>query len=110
MGRLEDIVFENRILHDLPVDEGEAHTPRPVRGAVCARVRPTPTATPQLVAASPEAIELLGLEPAEVIMFLTRSCPLAGRRSHDAGGACHRSRIVHDDVQQHLWRLGGGRP
>jgi hypothetical protein len=78
MGRLEDIVFDNRILHDLPVDEGEAHTPRPVRGAVCARVRPTPIATPQLVAASPEAIELLGLEPAEVIIFLTRSCPSPG--------------------------------
>ncbi|KAF8059372.1 Selenoo [Scenedesmus sp. PABB004] len=64
---LEGLAFVRpRVLEDLHVDDGEQTTPRPVRGACYARVRPTPLRAVELVAASPDALAaLLGLDPAQ---------------------------------------------
>uniref|UniRef100_A0A8C9FZR7 Selenoprotein O n=1 Tax=Pavo cristatus TaxID=9049 RepID=A0A8C9FZR7_PAVCR len=54
--------FDNLALRSLPVDPSEDSAPRAVPGACFARVRPTPLRNPRLVAMSPPALALLGLE------------------------------------------------
>uniref|UniRef100_A0A383WE17 Selenoprotein O n=1 Tax=Tetradesmus obliquus TaxID=3088 RepID=A0A383WE17_TETOB len=65
MAALEGVEFDNTVLQYLPVDEEGRNEPRPVKGAIYSRVQPTPLADPQLVAASDEALQLLGLNPAQ---------------------------------------------
>ncbi|WIA15835.1 hypothetical protein OEZ85_012590 [Tetradesmus obliquus] len=65
MAALEGVEFDNTVLQYLPVDEEGRNEPRPVKGAIYCRVQPTPLADPQLVAASDEALQLLGLNPAQ---------------------------------------------
>ena len=59
--RLEDLVFDNRFIRELPADPETANTRRQVFGAGYSRVSPPPVAKPQLVAYSREVAELLGL-------------------------------------------------
>lgn len=61
-GWLSALRFDNLALRSLPVDPSEDGAPRAVPGACFARVRPTPLRNPRLVAASPPALALLGLE------------------------------------------------
>jgi len=60
-NRLEDLVFDNRFIRELPADSETANTRRQVFGACYSRVSPTPVAKPQLVAYSREVAGLLGL-------------------------------------------------
>eukprot|EP00879_Flechtneria_rotunda_P008243 GHRR01008636.1.p1 GENE.GHRR01008636.1~~GHRR01008636.1.p1 ORF type:complete len:661 (+),score=285.14 GHRR01008636.1:210-2192(+) len=64
MGQLKDLVFDNTVLQALPVRSGLNQT-TPVRGAIYVFVNPTPLRSPSLVAASDEALLLLGLDPSE---------------------------------------------
>uniref|UniRef100_A0A8C9LFE9 Selenoprotein O n=1 Tax=Pavo cristatus TaxID=9049 RepID=A0A8C9LFE9_PAVCR len=61
-GWLRALRFDNLALRSLPVDPSEDSAPRAVPGACFARVRPTPLRNPRLVAMSPPALALLGLE------------------------------------------------
>lgn len=68
MATLEGLQWcaHNTVLTDLPVDSSYQNEPRQVPGAIMALVRPTPLREPVLVAASAEALELLGLDPKQV--------------------------------------------
>ncbi len=61
MSVLNELQFDNRFTAELTSDEVETNVPRQVRGAQFSRVRPKPTASPELVAVSNEVAELLGL-------------------------------------------------
>ena len=58
---LDAITFDNAFVRDLPADPVEGSARRQIRDACYSRVKPTPTAAPELVAFSREAAELLGL-------------------------------------------------
>jgi uncharacterized protein YdiU (UPF0061 family) len=58
--------FDNSFVRDLPGDLAEDPAPRQVSGALYSRVAPTPVPAPQLLAYSPEVLELLGLPRALV--------------------------------------------
>ncbi|WP_372013476.1 protein adenylyltransferase SelO [Pseudoxanthomonas sp. 10H] len=58
------IEFDNAFLRDLPGDPETGPRVREVLGAAWSRVDPTPVAAPRLLAASPEAARLLGLDAA----------------------------------------------
>ena len=64
--KLEQLSFDNLSLRVLPVDPNPINVTRQVEGACFSRVQPTPVANPKLVAASPEALALLDIDPAEV--------------------------------------------
>jgi uncharacterized protein YdiU (UPF0061 family) len=55
--------FDNVFVRDLPGDPDQTPIPRAVRGALYSRVNPTPVAAPRLIAASPEVVAMLGLDP-----------------------------------------------
>jgi len=59
--RLDDLVFDNRFVRELPADPETANTRRQVFGACYSRVLPTPVAKPQLVAYSREVAGALGV-------------------------------------------------
>uniref|UniRef100_A0A8C6ZJW3 Selenoprotein O n=1 Tax=Nothoprocta perdicaria TaxID=30464 RepID=A0A8C6ZJW3_NOTPE len=63
-GWLGSLRFDNLALRSLPVDPSEEPAPRPVPGACFCRARPSPLLNPRLVAWSPPALALLGLEAA----------------------------------------------
>lgn len=66
MSKLEELVFDNRALKNLPVETDTQNYVRTVVGACFSRVRPTPLTNPQLVAHSQSALDLLGLSPDQV--------------------------------------------
>ena len=80
---LSSLTFDNRSLRELPVDTGP-NVVRTVRGAAFARVSPTPLDEPSLVALSPSALALLGLDAAalsaraDTAALLSGSAPLPG--------------------------------
>ncbi|MDO9164152.1 MAG: YdiU family protein [Methylococcaceae bacterium] len=59
---LDELIFDNRFVHELPGDQELSNTRRQVEGACYSRVSPTPVAAPKLVAYSREVAELLDLE------------------------------------------------
>eukprot|EP00775_Hariotina_reticulata_P002537 gene2537-2839_t len=65
MGKLKDLHFDNTVLHCLPLDASRAGSVRQVGNAVYALVDPTPLSEPRLVAASDDALALLGLDAEE---------------------------------------------
>ncbi|GLC50161.1 hypothetical protein PLESTB_000349300 [Pleodorina starrii] len=66
LRKLEQLNFDNLTLRALPMDPEEGGPVRQVEGACFSRVQPTPVSKPQLVVASPEALALLDLDPAEI--------------------------------------------
>lgn len=59
---LEQLVFDNRFVRELPADQETRNFRRQVVGAAYSRVQPTPVLNPQLIAYSPEAAALVDLE------------------------------------------------
>jgi serine/tyrosine/threonine adenylyltransferase len=55
--------FDNQHLRDLPVDSTTRNYCRQVPNAIFSRVQPTPLFSPRVVAYSPSALQLLGLDP-----------------------------------------------
>ena len=64
-GMIESIRFDNRTLRELPVDPIKDNFPRQVSGAFFSHVEPTPVINPVLVAASPSALALMGIDQTE---------------------------------------------
>lgn len=62
---LDGLVFDNRLLAELPGDPESGPRRREVRGAVWSRVAPTPVAAPHTLAVSREMAEALGFGEAE---------------------------------------------
>jgi uncharacterized protein YdiU (UPF0061 family) len=60
--QLDDLIFDNRFIRELPADPEIANNRRQVHGACYSRVLPTQVAAPQIVAYSQEVAELLGLD------------------------------------------------
>lgn len=67
-SKLEELRFDNTVLQQLPLDASKTPGVRQVRGAVYSLVDPTPLSQPQLVAVSQDALDLLGLDAAEVCL------------------------------------------
>ncbi len=63
---LDGLRFDNSYLRELPADPDPDNCRRQVFGACHSRVEPEPVPDPQLVAASGEVMELLGLAPSAV--------------------------------------------
>jgi len=66
LRKLENLNFDNVTLRSLPIDPTTDNFIRQVRGANFSRVSPDPVKNPVLVCASPEALELLDLDPTEI--------------------------------------------
>lgn len=64
LTRLDDLVFDNRFIRELPGDPETANFRRQVPGACYSRVEPAKVAAPQLIAYSREVAESLDLSPA----------------------------------------------
>ena len=62
MGMLENLVFDNRFVRELPADPEEGARQRQVRGACYSYVNPTKVRKPELLAYSREMAEQLGLD------------------------------------------------
>ncbi|MDD1612127.1 MAG: YdiU family protein [Methylococcaceae bacterium] len=60
---LDDLVFDNRFIRELPGDPEAANFRRQVAGACFSRVLPAKVSSPQLVAHSKEVADLLDLSP-----------------------------------------------
>ncbi len=60
-SNLNDLIFDNRFIRELPADEETINNRRQVFGACYSRVNPTPVVNPQRVAYSKEVAELLDL-------------------------------------------------
>src|SRR4029077_19706241 len=58
---MEDLVFENTFVGELPADPVLDNVPRPVRDAAYTRVAPTPVAAPRLLAWSDDLGDFLGI-------------------------------------------------
>ena len=63
MSTLAALRFTNRFTNDLPADPDTAVASRQVRGAAFSRVRPTPVASPQILAFSPEVLSFWSFPP-----------------------------------------------
>ncbi|OYV15955.1 MAG: hypothetical protein CG438_1769, partial [Methylococcaceae bacterium NSP1-1] len=61
ISKLDDLIFDNRFIRELPADAETINNRRQVIGACYSRVLPTPVASPQRVAYSREVAELLDL-------------------------------------------------
>ena len=59
---LQNLAFDNRNLRSLPVDTSLSSKSRQVPNAIFSLINPTPVKNPVLVAASQEALSLLGLD------------------------------------------------
>mmetsp|Transcript_16831 Transcript_16831/g.25307 ORF Transcript_16831/g.25307 Transcript_16831/m.25307 type:complete len:644 (-) Transcript_16831:250-2181(-) len=81
---LEHMRFDNRNLEALPVDKSLNPNSRQVPGAVFSLCTPQPVVRPRIVAASPDALSLLGLDPAmdwtspEFAAYFSGSNPIPG--------------------------------
>jgi uncharacterized protein YdiU (UPF0061 family) len=65
MRTLDQLVFDNRFVDQLPGDPDPSNTRRQVENAFYSNVMPTPVANPQVVGQSREVAEIIGLDPAE---------------------------------------------
>ncbi|MGZ8160952.1 MAG: protein adenylyltransferase SelO [Methylobacter sp.] len=79
ISRLDDLVFDNRFVRELPADPETVNTRRQVIGACYSRVLPAKVAAPQMVAYSREVAELLGLS-AEICESADFTQVFAGNR------------------------------
>jgi len=61
ISNLDDLIFDNRFIRELPGDIETANYRRQITGSCYSRVTPTPSAKPQMVAYSREVAELLDL-------------------------------------------------
>ena len=61
ISKLDDLIFDNRFIRELPADAETINNRRQVIGACYSRVLPTAVAKPQMVAYSREVAELLDL-------------------------------------------------
>jgi uncharacterized protein YdiU (UPF0061 family) len=61
MSKLDNLIFDNRFIRELPADEETINNRRQVFGACYSRVKPTPVVNPQRVAYSREVAKLLDL-------------------------------------------------
>jgi uncharacterized protein YdiU (UPF0061 family) len=64
VSQLDDLIFDNRFIRELPADPETVNTRRQVLSACYSRVSPTPVAAPKTVAYSREVAELLDLDSA----------------------------------------------
>jgi uncharacterized protein YdiU (UPF0061 family) len=64
LSRLDDLIFDNRFIRELPADSETANHRRQVLGACYSRVLPTHVAAPKAAAYSREVAELLDLDSA----------------------------------------------
>lgn len=69
MVALKSLVFDNLALRALPVDGESGSQIRQVAKACYSRVSPTPLNNPKLVAVSQPALQVLDLDPSEVLHF-----------------------------------------
>jgi serine/tyrosine/threonine adenylyltransferase len=81
--QLDQLVFDNRFVRDLPADPEAANFRRQVAGVCFSRVLPTAVVRPELVAYSTEVAELLDLsrqtcEAAEFVEIMSGNRVLAG--------------------------------
>lgn len=60
---LRELVFDNRLVRELPADSETENYRRQVFDAVYSRVMPTPVSNPQLIAAAREVADLLDFPP-----------------------------------------------
>jgi uncharacterized protein YdiU (UPF0061 family) len=67
MVMIDDLRFDNQFTKSLPADSHVGTARRQVEQACYSRVKPAVVAAPRLVAHSVEMLELLGLEPAEIL-------------------------------------------
>ena len=58
---MQDLLFENTFVRDLPADPVLSNVPRPVSNAAYTRVEPTPVAAPRLLAWSDDLAKYLGI-------------------------------------------------
>ena len=63
VSQLEDLIFDNRFIQELPADPETANNRRQVLSACYSRVLPTQVTAPKMVAYSREVTELLNLSP-----------------------------------------------
>ena len=61
--QLDDLIFDNRFIQELPADPETVNNRRQVLGACYSRVLPTHVTAPKMVAYSKEVAELLDLSP-----------------------------------------------
>ena len=61
LTHLDDLVFDNRLIRELPADEETINHRRQVIGACYSRVKPTPVMNPKCIAYSREVAALLDL-------------------------------------------------
>lgn len=66
MDLLTDLEFDNRFTAELPADPFPSDIPHQAPGAAFSRVKPTPTAGPEVIAVADEVVELLGLTDEQV--------------------------------------------
>jgi uncharacterized protein YdiU (UPF0061 family) len=59
---LFELRWDNRFLHDLPVDPSTVNRPRQVHGVMSSRVEPVTASAPALVAWSDEVSDMLGID------------------------------------------------
>lgn len=69
ISRLQELVFDNRLVRELPADPEPDNYRRQVANAVYSRVTPTPVANPQLIAGASEVAALIDL-PATIFTDL----------------------------------------
>ena len=95
LAPLEQLQFDNRFVHELPVDAtmptppdiGASVQRRQISNACYSWVQPTPTAQPELIAYAAEVAELLDLSPAdcatpEFLAVFSGNRVLAGMQPH----------------------------
>ena len=111
MATLTDDLFAldyvNRYTRDLPADPQAMNLTRPVFEAAFSKVQPTPVSAPELLAHSPEMLEVLGLAP-EVVEDPAFVEAMAGNR---VGGGMEPFAMVYGGHQFGHWagQLGDGR-
>ena len=62
---IASVIFDSRNLRELPVDKETRNFPRQVPNAIFSKCQPTPVESPELIACSTDALELLGLRISE---------------------------------------------
>lgn len=83
MRAITDLTFDNRNINTLPVDPNISKKCRPVANSIFSIVEPTPVSRPVLIAASPSALDLLGLtstDESELAEYLSGNKLIPGSR------------------------------
>ena len=63
---LESLVFDNKALRSLPIDQIEENYIRTVDNACFSRVRPSPVTNPRLICYSKSALDLIDIGESEI--------------------------------------------